>query len=83
MSISIGTDGRVVTGRTNVIIPPENAGVGDLVYKKTSVLTDKAANDTPSNFKVIGRGTADAATVTVNSTSYTLYGLTQTSSQRL
>lgn len=74
MSISIGTDGRIVTGRTNVIIPPENAGVGDLVYKLTSLLNDKAANNTPSNFKVVGRGTADAATVTVNDTSYTLYG---------
>ena len=74
MSISIDSAGRVVTGRTNVIVPPENAGVGDLVYKKTSLLTDKAANNDPSNFKVVGRGTADAATVTVDSVGYTLYG---------
>ena len=73
MSISIDTNGRVVTGRTNVIIPPENAGVGDLVYKKTSVLTDKAANNDYTNFKVVGRGTADADTITVNGTGYTLY----------
>ncbi len=73
MSISIDTNGRVVTGRTNVVIPPENAGVGDLVYKKTSVLTDKAANNDYSNFKVVGRSTADADTITVNGTGYTLY----------
>lgn len=64
MSISIGTDGRVVTGQTNVVIPPENAGVGDLIYKSSGGVA-----------KVIGRGTASSSSITISGTSYTLWGV--------
>lgn len=40
------TSGRISPKGTNVVIPPENAGIGDLIY------------GTRSNFRVIGRGTA-------------------------
>ena len=46
MSISIDTNGRVVTGRTNVIIPPENAGVGDIILKNSN-----------GDVKIVGWGT--------------------------
>lgn len=48
---------------TNVVIPFTNAGIGDLVYKSSG-----------GALKVIGRGTANAATLTIDSTSYSLYG---------
>lgn len=75
----IDANGRVTTGTASaivggVLVPRENAGVGDLVYKLTSVITDKAANNTPGNFKVVARGTATGSTITVGGTSYTLYG---------
>lgn len=50
LSVSIGSDGRISRG-TNVVIPPENAGVGDLIY------------GTRSDFRVVGRGTANAGTI--------------------
>ena len=50
MSISIDTNGRVVTGRTNVVIPPENAGVGDIILKNSN-----------GDVKIIGWGTYDSS----------------------
>ena len=71
MSISIDTNGRVVTGRTNVVIPPENAGVGDLVYCKAS-----ADPKVASNLKVIGWGTvSNANNITIDSVTYVLYSV--------
>jgi len=66
-------DGRITPKGVNVVIPPEGAGIGDLVYKQTSVFSNAAYN-TPAYFKVIGRGTANATVLTINSVSYTLYG---------
>lgn len=62
LSVSIGSDGRISRG-TNVVIPPENAGIGDLVYKSGST------------YKVIGRGTANATSITIGNDTYTLYGV--------
>lgn len=75
----IDSSGRVTTGTAaavvgGILVPRESAGIGDLVYKLTSVFSDKAANNTPSNFRVVARGTATASTITVGGTSYTLYG---------
>lgn len=66
-------DGRIIPKGVNVVIPPEGAGIGDLVYKQTSVFSNAAYN-TPAYFKVIGRGTANATVLTINRVSYTLYG---------
>lgn len=58
------SNGRIArVAGSNVIVPKENAGVGDLIYKSSG-----------GDVKVIGRGTANAATITINSTSYTLWG---------
>lgn len=69
----VDANGRVAPKGTNVIIPPQGAGIGDLVYKQTSVFTNAAYNS-PSYFKVVGRGTADNSVLTIGGTSYTLYG---------
>ena len=64
MSISIGTDGRVVTGRTNVIIPPENAGVGDLILKNSN-----------GDVKIVGWGTYDSSNLPSGFVAYgVIYG---------
>ena len=55
-------NGRVTPKGTNVVIPPENAGVGDLIYKSGGTV------------KVIGRGTASGASISIGGTTYTLYG---------
>jgi len=65
MALSItgfDANGRITPKGTNVVIPPESAGIGDLVYKSGST------------YKVIGRGTASATTISIGGTSYTLYG---------
>lgn len=62
MSLSItgfDSNGRIVPKGVNVVIPPESAGIGDLIYKSGSA------------FKVIGRGTANSTTID----GYTLYGI--------
>ncbi len=64
----VDANGRVTTGTAvsvsgGVLIPKESAGIGDLIYKNGT-----------SNYVVIGRGTATGSTVTVGSTTYTLWG---------
>lgn len=61
MSITIGSNGRISRG-ANVVIPPENAGIGDLIY------------GTRSDFRVIGRGTANARTIDGRSILGGIYG---------
>jgi len=55
-------NGRITPKGTNIVIPPESAGIGDLIYKSGSTI------------KVIGRGTASASSITIGGTTYTLYG---------
>ena len=55
--------GRVIPKGTNVLIPKENAGIGDLVYKNGA------------NIRIIGRGTANATSITIGIVTYTLYGV--------
>ena len=74
----VDSNGRVTTGTKStisggILIPPGNAGIGDLVYKKTSVF-NYLSGITPENFKVIGRGKATSSTITVDNVSYTIYG---------
>ena len=64
----INSAGRVATSGAvtisgGILIPKESAGIGDLIYKNGT-----------SNYVVIGRGTATGTTVTVGSTTYTLWG---------
>ena len=59
----IDANGRITPKGTNVVIPKESAGIGDLIYKSSG-----------GAFIVIGRGTANASSITVNSTSYSLWG---------
>lgn len=53
-------NGRIIPKGVNVVIPPENAGIGDLIYKKSD-----------GSFKVIGRGTANSTSID----GYSLYGI--------
>ena len=65
MSLSVtGVDanGRITPKGTNIIIPPEGAGIGDLIFKSGST------------YKVIGRGTASASSISIGGTTYTLWG---------
>ena len=55
--------GRVIPKGTNVLIPKENAGIGDLVYKNGA------------NIRIIGRGTANATSIAIGNVTYTLYGV--------
>jgi len=55
--------GRVIPKGTNVLIPKENAGIGDLVYKNGA------------NIRIIGRGTANAASIAIGGVTYSLYGV--------
>ena len=64
----VDANGRIVTsGQVSVsggiLVPKESAGIGDLIYR-----------DTSGNAKVVARGTASGSTITVGSTTYTLYG---------
>ena len=54
--------GRVIPKGTNVLIPKENAGIGDLVYKNGSEI------------RIIGRGTTGGSSITIGNATYTLYG---------
>lgn len=56
-------NGRIAPKGVNVLIPPEVAGIGDLVYKSGS------------SIKIIGRGTASASSISIGGTTYTLYGI--------
>lgn len=56
-------NGRITPKGTNVVIPVESAGIGDLVYKSSS------------SYKIIGRGTASASSISISGTTYTLYGV--------
>lgn len=65
MALSIeklDSNGRVYPRGTNIVIPPESAGIGDLIYKSGSTV------------KVIARGTASGTTISIGGFSYTLYG---------
>ena len=65
MALSItglDSNGRVYPRGTNIVIPPESAGIGDLIYKSGSTV------------KVIARGTASGTTISIGGSSYTLYG---------
>ena len=65
MALSItGLDpnGRITPKGSNIVIPPESAGIGDLIYKSGSTV------------KVIARGTASGTTISIGESSYTLYG---------
>ena len=59
-----GTDanGRITPKGTNVVIPPESAGIGDLIFKSGSTV------------KVIARGTASGTSISIGGSTYTLYG---------
>lgn len=56
-------NGRIAPRGVNVVIPPECAGIGDLVYKSGSTI------------KVIGRGTASSSSISIGGTTYNLYGI--------
>ncbi len=58
----LDANGRVTPKGSNVVIPPESAGIGDLIFKNGSTV------------KVIGRGTASGTTISIGGVSYTLYG---------
>ena len=55
-------NGRITPKGSNVVIPPESAGIGDLIFKSGSTV------------KVIARGTASGTTISIGGSSYTLYG---------
>lgn len=58
----LDSNGRITPKGSNIVIPPESAGIGDLIYKSGSTV------------KVIARGTASGATISIGGSSYTLYG---------
>lgn len=62
--------GRVIPKGTNVIIPPENAGVGDIVFCKSG-----ADPHVASNLRVIGWGTTSRANITISGVTYVPYGV--------
>lgn len=65
MALSItglDSNGRVTPRGTNIVIPAAGAGIGDLIYKSGS------------SVKVIACGTASGSSITINGTTYTLYG---------
>ena len=65
MALSItglDSNGRVTPRGTNIVIPAAGAGIGDLIYKSGS------------SVKVIACGTASGSSITVDGTTYTLYG---------
>lgn len=64
------TTGRVIPKGTNVIIPPENAGVGDIVFCRSG-----ADPHVASNLRVIGWGTASNANITIGGSTYVPYGV--------
>lgn len=61
LSVSIGSDGRISKG-TNVIVPKENAGIGDLVYGSRD------------DHIIVARGTGDGSNVSGKSIYGCIYG---------
>lgn len=59
----LDANGRVTPLGTNVVIPPESAGIGDLVY------------NSGNTYKVIGCGTASGASISIGGTTYNIYGI--------
>ena len=59
----LDANGRVTPKGTNVVIPPESAGFGDLVY------------NSGSTYKVIACGTASGASISIGGTTYNIYGI--------
>lgn len=65
MSLSItgfDANGRIIPKGVNVVIPPESAGIGDVIYGNRS------------SFKIYGRGTANATTIDGKSIYGIIYG---------
>ena len=62
--------GRVIPKGTNVIIPPESAGIGDIVFCKSG-----ADPQVASNLRVIGWGTTNNANITIDGSTYVPYGV--------
>ena len=62
--------GRVIPKGTNVIIPPESAGIGDIVFCKSG-----ADPQVASNLRVIGWGTTNNANITIDDSTYVPYGV--------
>ena len=58
----LDSNGRITPKGSDVVIPPESGGIGDLIYKSGSTV------------KVIARGTASGTTISIGRSSYTLYG---------
>lgn len=58
----LDSNGRITPKGSNIVIPPESAGIGDLIFKSGSTV------------KVIARGTASGTTISIGGSSYTLYG---------
>ncbi|MCR5071958.1 MAG: hypothetical protein K6A62_08540 [Bacteroidales bacterium] len=58
----LDANGRITPKGSNIVIPPESAGIGDLIFKNGSTV------------KVIARGTASGTTISIGGSSYTLYG---------
>ena len=60
-----------ITNGTAVVIPPANAGVGDIIYCKSGADPQDA-----SNLKVIGHGTvSNANNLTIDGNTYIAYGV--------
>lgn len=55
-------NGRITPKGSNIVVPPQSAGIGDLIFKSGSTV------------KVIARGTASGTTISIGGSSYTLYG---------
>ncbi|MBR4757810.1 MAG: hypothetical protein IK084_03275 [Bacteroidaceae bacterium] len=66
----LDSNGRVTPKGTNVIIPMQSAGIGDIVFCKSG-----SDPYTPSNLLVVGRGTNSATSATLNSNTYYRYGV--------
>lgn len=55
-------NGRITPKGSNIVVPPESAGIGDLIFKSGSTI------------KVIARGTASGTSISIGGSTYTLYG---------
>jgi len=65
------SNGRIArVAGSNILIPPDNAGIGDIVFCLSG-----ADPRNPSNLKVIGRGTNSARTATISNSTYYRYGV--------
>lgn len=64
------TTGTAVTVSAGILIPPENAGVGDIVFCKSG-----ADPQNPDNLRIIGWGTTSNANITISGTTYVPYGV--------